>query len=181
MKHILCYGDSISWGTVPGTRQRYPFEIRWPGVLQLNLGPHVRVIEECLSGRTTALEDPYRPGRNGLASFLPILQSHSPLDLVIILLGTNDLKSFYGGITAYHASLGILALIDVIRNNPLEPTYERPETLIVSPPIIDSLVGIMEQKYAGAGKKSRENGIGKWLKKPAAIFLMQRPVLKPAR
>ena len=70
MKHVLVYGDSLSWGFVPGERRRLPFDQRWPGVLEaalLNGGLSVRIAENCLNGRRTALDDPFKPGRNGFS------------------------------------------------------------------------------------------------------------------
>jgi len=67
---ILVYADSLTWGIIPNTRRRLPFEARWPGVMELALGAageRVRVIEDCLNGRRTAWDDPFKPGRNGLA------------------------------------------------------------------------------------------------------------------
>jgi lysophospholipase L1-like esterase len=95
-QHVLCYGDSLSWGIIPGTRGRHAHDKRWPMVLQGLLGQETRVIEECLNGRTTAWNDPFRPGRCGQELLLPLLQSHSPLDLVVVFLGTNDLQAMYG-------------------------------------------------------------------------------------
>ena len=69
MNHILIYGDSLTWGIVPNTRRRLPFEERWPGVLEAQLiaaGKRIRIIEDCLNGRRTVWDDPFKPGRNGL-------------------------------------------------------------------------------------------------------------------
>jgi lysophospholipase L1-like esterase len=90
MKTILCYGDSITWGrnAVDGTR--FPFEQRWPGILQAGLGNDYRIVEEGLGGRTVATESWAMPHRDGRAMLAPILESHAPLDWVIIMLGTND-------------------------------------------------------------------------------------------
>ena len=85
MKQILVYGDSLSWGIIPTTRRRQPFDRRWPGVMELALneaGHDVRVIEDCLNGRRTVWEDPYKRGRNGLAGIAERIEIHSPLALV---------------------------------------------------------------------------------------------------
>ena len=95
LKNILCFGDSNTWGYAPVTGERYPGHVRWTGVLQSCLGDDYFVIEEGLNGRTTVHNEPLRPHRNG-ASLLPVLlESHSPLDLVIVMLGTNDLKACF--------------------------------------------------------------------------------------
>jgi lysophospholipase L1-like esterase len=89
MKTILCYGDSLTWGYNPADATRYPFEQRWPGVLQAELGSEVRVIEEALNGRTAATDSWVQPNRNGRAMLGPLLESHAPLDWVIVMLGTT--------------------------------------------------------------------------------------------
>ena len=96
MKSVLAFGDSNTWGLVPGSKcsERFPWEIRWTGVLQ-NICPSVRIIEEGLCGRTTAYEDAMRPGRNGAALLPLILETHHPLDAAVIMLGTNDCKTVY--------------------------------------------------------------------------------------
>ena len=97
MKSILAVGDSNTWGLVPGSRnrERYPWEIRWTGALQLQCGD-IRIIEEGLCGRTTVFEDTLRAGRKGTATLPLIMETHHPLDAVIIMLGTNDCKTAYG-------------------------------------------------------------------------------------
>jgi len=92
VKRVLCYGDSNTWGYDPATRRRFAPDFRWTGVLANRLGPDHLVIEEGLNGRTTRWDDPIEPGRNGLALLRPCLDTHEPLDLVIVMLGTNDLK-----------------------------------------------------------------------------------------
>ncbi|WP_332852518.1 SGNH/GDSL hydrolase family protein [Duganella sp. S19_KUP01_CR8] len=152
-KHVLCYGDSMSWGIIPGTRQRHPHDKRWTGILQQLLGDDVRVIEECLNGRTTVWNDPFRPGRNGKDLLLPILHSHAPIDLVIIFLGTNDLQSVYG-VGAYESSLGAGALVDMVQACRAEPMQVAPQVLLLAPPRIVGLAGTMVEKFHGAEEKS---------------------------
>jgi lysophospholipase L1-like esterase len=91
-KYILCFGDSNTWGQKPDKTGRYPADVRWTGTLQDILGDDCYIIEEGLSSRTTDLEYSKKPGRNGRAYLDPCLDSHRPLDLVILMLGTNDLK-----------------------------------------------------------------------------------------
>ena len=96
MKQILCFGDSNTWGLIPATRKRYPWGVRWTSILQEKTKKDdVRIIEEGLCGRTTVFEDELRTGRKGTAVLPMILESHSPLDEVIIMLGTNDCKRAY--------------------------------------------------------------------------------------
>jgi len=95
MQQILVYGDSLSWGIIPNTRQRLVFDQRWPGVLENILkaaGHSVRVIENCLNGRRTVWDDPFKEGRNGSRGLAQAIEMHSPLQLVILVLGTNDFQ-----------------------------------------------------------------------------------------
>ena len=112
MKHLLCFGDSNTWGYVPGSGQRFPLEVRWPGVLQARLDNDYRIIEEGLNGRTTIHEDPERDGRNGRLFLGPLLESHAPLDLLILMLGSNDLMPCYASIAADVAA-GVGILLDI--------------------------------------------------------------------
>ena len=93
MKSILCYGDSNTYGLMPDSPDRYPRDVRWTGILQKKLGEDYYVIEEGLSGRTTLWDDPIEEHKNGKKYLLPCLDSHKPVDLVILMLGTNDLKT----------------------------------------------------------------------------------------
>src|SRR5689334_23191081 len=98
MQHILVYSDSLSWGIIPTTRNRLPFDQRWPGVMEIELnamGNKVRVIEDCLNGRRTAWDDPFKPGRNGLQGLAQRIEIHSPLALVVLMLGANDFQSMH--------------------------------------------------------------------------------------
>lgn len=93
MVNILCYGDSNTYGYTPDWKRRYPREVRWPGALQALLGEGFYVAEDGLIGRTTAFPDARRYGRSAM-DFLPVaIESHSPLDYVVIMLGTNDCKA----------------------------------------------------------------------------------------
>lgn len=91
-KTILCYGDSNTWGRMPDRTGRFDAETRWTGQLQKLLGDEYYIIEEGLGGRTTDLDDPDHV-KNGLTYLIPCLKSHEPIDIVILMLGTNDFKS----------------------------------------------------------------------------------------
>ena len=108
---VLCFGDSNTYGSIPGVAGgRYAWEIRWPGVLARVLGDGWHVIEEGLPGRTTVFDDPLVPHRRGADYLPPCLASHTPLDVVVIFLGTNDLKArFAAGPTDIAGGLGVLA------------------------------------------------------------------------
>lgn len=95
-KEILCFGDSNTYGLIPGTQERYQRTIRWTGILEAELsGRGYHVIEEGLCGRTTIFEDQYRANRKGSDLLPAILECHKPLGQVILMLGTNDCKTFY--------------------------------------------------------------------------------------
>lgn len=94
MKTILAFGDSNTWGLMPGTKERYPWGIRWTSILQERM-PDSRVIEEGLCGRTTVFEDELRPLRKAIDVLPMILESISPIDQVVVMLGTNDCKSYF--------------------------------------------------------------------------------------
>ena len=95
MKRILCFGDSNTYGYKPDRSGQFNENIRWTGLLSKSLGDDFTIIEDGVCGRTLALDDPMFSGRNGLKSIENSIRSNSPIDLLIIMLGTNDLKYFY--------------------------------------------------------------------------------------
>lgn len=156
MHHVLVYADSLTWGIVPNTRKRLPFDERWPGVLEnkLNeLGHRVRLIEDCLNGRRTVWEDPFKPGRNGLAGLAQCIEMHSPLALVILMLGTNDFQFSHPYNNAWSAAQGIVALVNEIRKAPIEPGMPIPPILVICPPPICSPRGVLAAKFSGAEQR----------------------------
>lgn len=110
MKTIVCFGDSNTWGYSPGDGKRHPWELRWTGILQKQLGDRVRVLEEGQCGRTTCFDDPFSPNRNGLKHLPIVLETHSPIDLLVIMLGTNDLKVHFN-LTAFSIARGASTLL----------------------------------------------------------------------
>jgi lysophospholipase L1-like esterase len=92
MKTVICFGDSNTWGADPAGGPRYSMEQRWGSILRKELGSGYYIIEEGLCGRTTVWDDPIEGYKSGKQYIIPCIDSHSPVDLVIILLGTNDLK-----------------------------------------------------------------------------------------
>ncbi len=157
MESVLVYSDSLTWGIVPNTRNRLPFEERWPGVLENALnarGHRVRMIEDCLNGRRTIWEDPFKPGRNGLQGLAQRIEIHSPLSLVILMLGTNDFQFAHPCNNAWSAAQGIATLVGEIRRAPIEPGMPVPPILIVSPPPMRSPSGPLAMKFAGAADRS---------------------------
>jgi lysophospholipase L1-like esterase len=156
MKQVLVYGDSLTWGIVPGTRRRLAFEERWPGILETALtrgGLAVRLVEDCLNGRRTVWDDPFKPGRNGVIGIEQRIEVNSPLALVVLMLGTNDFQSVHQ-YNAWHSSQGIAAIVRAIRRAPIEPDMPVPPVLIVAPPRAVSGTGTMSEKFEDAGRKS---------------------------
>ncbi|HEX6844377.1 MAG TPA: GDSL-type esterase/lipase family protein [Actinomycetota bacterium] len=134
MKHVVCYGDSNTWGWDAATEGRHPWPVRWTGVLQERLGSGVRVHEEGLNGRTTMHPVPDEPARDGLASLPMLLETHTPIDVLVIALGVNDL--FVPGLTARWAARGIAALAEAALASGAGPMTGPPGLLAVIPPPI---------------------------------------------
>mgnify|MGYP001136093756 CR=1 FL=1 len=135
MKAILAYGDSLTFGSspIPGG-PRHAFADRWPSVLEAELGGAARVIAEGLGGRTTAHDDWFaNADRNGARILPTLLESHSPLELIIIMLGTNDIKPIHGR-TAAEAARGMVRLVQVIRGHYGGRREPEPKIILMSPP-----------------------------------------------
>jgi len=152
MHQILVYADSLSWGIIPNTRNRFRFDQRWPGVMEIELqilGESVRVIEDFLNGRRTVWEDPFKPGRNGIIGIEQRIEVNSPLTLVILFLGTNDFQSMHQH-NAWHSAQGIGAIVSAIRRAPIEPGMPVPKVLVVAPPVIQKAKGAIAPKFEEA-------------------------------
>ncbi|MDL2398604.1 SGNH/GDSL hydrolase family protein [Rhizobium mayense] len=154
-KTVLCYGDSLTWGYNAETIDRHAFEDRWPSVLQKALGDQARMIPEGLNGRTTAFDDHLADcDRNGVKVLPTILQTHAPLDLVIIMLGTNDMKPVIAG-SAFAALQGVSRLIQLVRSHTWGFEYDVPDILIVAPPpISETANAAFAAHFLGAVKES---------------------------
>ena len=127
MKHILCYGDSNTFGHDPVAHGgRIPFEERWTGRLSMKLWPEARIIEEGLCSRTTIFDDPFHEDVNGLKGIGMAIRSAQPLDLVVIMLGTNDLKNYFH-MPPSQIARGVGVLVDKVRS------LTDAEILVVSP------------------------------------------------
>ncbi len=137
MTTILCYGDSITWGTNPEAGgARHAYADRWPSVLQAELGAGVQVIPEGLGGRTTIYDDWGSDcDRNGARLLPTIMHSHRPLALVLLMLGTNDLKPYIAG-SAIAAAQGMRRLIEIVRHQAhrLPGGAPTPQVLVMAPP-----------------------------------------------
>lgn len=138
------------------TGGRFSFTERWPGVLAQELGDGYRVIEEGLNGRTTVWDDPIQDYRNGKTYLMPCLWSHRPIDLVTIMLGTNDLKTRFA-LTACEIAAGAGALVELAQRSGAGASGNAPEVLLMSPPLVGEL-GPYDEMYADAGARSRKFG-----------------------
>ncbi len=139
MKTVLCYGDSNTWGFMPKidkpkviAANRFPWGVRWTSLLQEKLGADYRIIEAGLNGRTTAFDCPMEDHRNGLADIDVSLLMNAPIDLVIIMLGTNDTKITFN-MSPYVIGHGIERLIAKIKGAGHGPHGIDPEILVVAP------------------------------------------------
>ncbi|WP_328393709.1 GDSL-type esterase/lipase family protein [Nocardia sp. NBC_00416] len=173
---ILCFGDSNTFGQPAEERGRWPVDVRWTGRLQQILGTEYAILEEGLGGRTTDLNDPDREDRNGRTYFQPCLRSHSPLDMVVIMLGNNDLKTKFGREVGAVAT-ALEGYIDDIERTAWTRTGGAPATLLVSPIHLDAdqpAFAEQSSEYdAGSARKSRElaAAIGRVAYKRRAMYV----------
>lgn len=155
MKTIVCFGDSNTWGYNPATAERYPKAQRWPSVLTAVLEAakpgEYEVIAEGQNGRTTVWEDPVGQ-KKGSLYLLPCLESHKPVDLVIIMLGTNDLKHRFG-VSSFDVAKGLVCLADMVKVSEFGPGNRAPAALLVAPPPFAKLTGFA-QDFEGGFEKS---------------------------
>ena len=153
MTVVVAFGDSNTWGYDPSVGARLAPETRWTGVMQLELGPAWRVIEEGLNGRTTVFDDPIEPDRRGADYLPPCLRSHAPLDLLIIALGCNDLKQRFSA-SAGDIANGAERLIQMARAEPVGPHGAPPAIILVAPPPLGRLSAFADM-FAGGVEKSK--------------------------
>ena len=153
---VLCYGDSNTFGhaTVGRPDGRYSPDERWTGVLGAALGSGWMVIEEGLGGRTTVSDDPIEGAdKNGKTYLYPCLRSHRPLDVVVIMLGTNDLKARFNK-TAWEIAAGVGVLVDIVKTAAVGRNEGVPEILVVSPPPTSDSFNEYAEMFIGAPPKS---------------------------
>ena len=162
MKNILCFGDSNTWGFIPESiteshPRRHPHDVRWTGVLARELGQGFRVIEEGQNGRTTVHDDPFALVRNAKAVLPAILQSHKPLDLVVLMLGTNDLKNVFG-VSPSEIAVGAKILSQTILTSDAGLAAKPPRLLLLCPPTIGQLSHLpdLEAKLTNAQARSQQ-------------------------
>jgi len=155
---ILCYGDSNTHGTRatrhPGDRRRYRSHVRWPGRLATALDGVAKVIEAGLPGRTTVHDDPVEGAhKNGLAVLPAVLETHAPLDVVILMLGTNDLKARFA-VGPMEVAQSVDRLVQAVAGSRCGPEGSSPGVLLVAPvPIRET--GLFGEIFAGGAEKSR--------------------------
>jgi lysophospholipase L1-like esterase len=156
---ILCFGDSYTWGYIPGSNhERFSEEIRFTKVLQKLLGSAFEVIEEGLNSRTLISDDqrPGKEGRNGSSYLIPCLDSHDPLDLVIIMLGTNELKDQFNNSAEIIGDLFEKHFVKVIVNRKSQFQDKCPQLLIISLPIINESTEYAIARYKGGAEKAAQ-------------------------
>ncbi len=166
MRTVMCFGDSITWGQDPVTRARHAYEVRWPGALQLAM-PEVRVIEEALCDRTTIWDDPYVAGRNGKAMLAPLLESHAPVDLLVIMLGTNDLQRHFHK-SAAEVAIGVGTLIELAQRSRCGPDGGAPGVLVIAPHRFGGMAPL-ERLYF-SGKEQDATALGECLRVVADCY-----------
>ena len=181
---VLCYGDSNTYGYNPANGMRYPEDVRWTGRLQKLLGENFRVIEEGCNGRTTVFDDPLEGWKNGLGYLKPCLNTHKPVDFVILMLGSNDLKEVFCA-TPEEIADGAGTLVRVIQEFTEAKQGFVPKIILVSPPEIGE--GIRNSAFYGS---FLENAVGrsrefpKWYRKTAekygCIFFDAAKYIKPS-
>lgn len=157
MRSVLCFGDSNTHGQIPGGTplDRYGATQRWPNVMGRALGPGWHIVEEGLSGRTTVRDDPIEGAhKNGRTYLRPCIQSHMVLDLVIIMLGTNDLKARFNQ-PASEVAMGLGCLVYDIKELMPGPKGTVPEIMIVAPPPMLDDIREWEPIFSGAQAKSQ--------------------------
>lgn len=174
METVLCYGDSNTWGFNGEVGGRYPYEERWTGILQKELGGRFHIVEEGLNGRTAGLDDPIedRPSeRNGETYLIPCLRSHYPVDLVVLMLGTNDLKTRFFT-TAADLAERIASLVSTAKE--ILGGYQGylPEILLISPPLVgpDITFSAFSEEFGGQKSIGRSKELADAYRKVAKRY-----------
>jgi lysophospholipase L1-like esterase len=167
---ILAFGDSLTYGAnpIPGG-DRHPYADRWPTALEQGLGGAARVIAEGLGGRTTVHDDWFAAAdRNGARVLPTLLSSHGPLDMVIIMLGTNDLKPFHGR-TAQECANGVRRLVQIARGHAAGEGQPVPAIIMVSPPHLGATDHPEMMKHFGEGTAVEQSKLlATWYRQRAA-------------
>lgn len=160
-KRIMIFGDSNTWGWNPcndlvAPLKRWDDETRWAGILQKDLGDEYVVIPEGLNGRTSVWDDPIEEYRCGKAQIIPCLDTHAPLDLVIIMVGTNDLKCRYT-VSAQDIANGVGIIVDKTLHQVGAFGEDGPKVLLICPPSLGPVEnGVFADMFEGNVEKSRK-------------------------
>lgn len=179
MKRILCFGDSNTYGYIPDGTGRYSEDIRWTGILQKKLMSEATIIEEGLCGRTTVFQDELRIGRRGVEILPILLESHAPLDLVTVMLGTNDCKTVYGA-SAEVIGKGVEKIVGQIK-----AILPQTEILLISPILLGDDVWKNEydpefSKESVLVSKKLKEVYSKIAEKNNCMFLAASDIAKPS-
>jgi len=150
---VVCFGDSLTWGFVPGKKTRYSHDARWTRLLQKELGNDFYVIEEGVNGRTTGFEDPVRGDKNGLEHLATVRKTHMPISILIIMLGTNDLQDRFQ-MSADSIGLAMGRLLFAATQPTDDVEGRAPKVLLMAPPPLGDFTG---KEYAGLF--SEEHGV----------------------
>ncbi|MDR0599804.1 MAG: SGNH/GDSL hydrolase family protein [Treponema sp.] len=181
MKNILCYGDSNTFGWDPEESRRPDRDQRWPGVLEKELGADYHVIEEGLPGRTTVFYDPVMNLISGLDYLYPCLYSHQPLDMIIIMLGTNDLKYLFNA-APFDVFQGLERVVKTALYFESDLSDARPQLFLVSPARIIAPKAQFTDMFRGAEEKSL--GLAAQVKalalKYGALYLNAADIVEPS-
>lgn len=183
MKTVLCYGDSNTHGTIPmkslADRRRHPPEQRWPNVMAAHLGDGWNVIAEGNPGRTTVYDDPIQgPHRNGMLVLPSMLESHMPVDLVVLKLGTNDCQARFSA-TAFDIARSVDRLAQIIGQSDTGPDGAPPKVLTIAPPPLTESGGLAEMFTGGAAKSARFGELMAAFAKARGVdFLDAGPLIK---
>jgi lysophospholipase L1-like esterase len=166
MRTVLFFGDSNTWGTVPGSGERLPRHERWPGLVATALGDDWHVVEEGLPGRTATVESPLSAGRAGLPYLQPCLDSHAPLDVVVIFLGTNDLADRYG-LPPVDVAAAIAWLASIVQRSPEAGVGgAAPRVVIVAPPPF----GRIDREGSFASAAGKAERLARHLREQASLL-----------
>lgn len=184
MKDILCYGDSNTWGYVPADGSRYDLHTRWAGVLRDLLGDGYHVVEDGNNGRTPVWEDPVMEDKDGLRYLDPCLVSHYPLDLVILMLGTNATKARFSA-TAWEIAKGMETLIHHVKKADCGPHGGAPEILLISPPLVADIPGTHASREFGPQAVEKTKLFAPYYEEIAQLngvhFMDAAPYCEPSR
>ena len=164
MKTVLVFGDSNSWGWKPGNdlvkpSERWSDDVRWPGVMQKELGSGFKVLVDGLNGRTTVWDDPIREYRCGKYQIIPSMDAAAPIDLLIIFVGSNDLKVRFS-VSAQDIASGAALLVRKALAQGEVFTDGKPKVILVAPPPLGPVSkGLFKEMFGGNEEKSKQLGV----------------------